>query len=114
MDREEIIRLLVLNSVCDDYEHVDQVIFPQVSRWGAKLRWTIERAEIIKALAWLIENGMARAYLLSEREPHSTELAGIPALDEIEDDSGIYFYITGKGMKLHREPNEVLDNLDWD
>ena len=113
MDREQTVRLLVLNSICDDYENIDQIILPEVSRWGAQLGLTIERGELVRTLAWLVESGMAKAYILSEWEPHETELDGMPPMDEIEEDFHTYFHITDKGMKLHLEPNEILDNLDY-
>lgn len=113
MEREEIVRLLVLSSIGDDYENVDQIILPQVSRWGAKLGLSIERPEIVKALAWLVETAMAKAYVLSGREPHVTELDGMPPMNEIEEVFHTYFLITEKGMKVHRERREVLDNLDY-
>ena len=79
----------------------------------------IERSEIVEALAWLIENGLARAYLLSCFEPHSTELEGMPKIDPVEQDFKTYFYITKKGLEHHstdtRWPFDDQDNLrpDW-
>jgi hypothetical protein len=37
---------------------------------------------------------------LSGKEPFSTELPGMPAIDFIEEDFKTYFYITKKGMDL--------------
>jgi hypothetical protein len=33
MTRSEFVRLLVLNSICDDFENVDQIILPDVANW---------------------------------------------------------------------------------
>jgi hypothetical protein len=51
MNRAELVRLMVLNEICDDYENVDQIIFPQVARQAAKCGLAIERPEIVDALA---------------------------------------------------------------
>ena len=32
MDRRELIRRMVLNAICDDFENVDQIILPVVER----------------------------------------------------------------------------------
>jgi hypothetical protein len=100
MDRSEFVRRLVLNSICDDYENIDQIILPEVAKDGAKCGLTIERSEVVDALAWLIADGMATAYLLSSTGP-SVELPGMPPVDEVEEYFKTYFYITKKGMDLH-------------
>src|SRR5271170_4440732 len=101
MHRSELIRRMVLNAICDDYENVDQVILSDVAGDGAKLGLTIVRSEIVDALAGLVADGLAKAYLLSSREPCSTELQGMPSLDVAEENFATYFYITKKGMELH-------------
>jgi hypothetical protein len=102
MNRIELIRRLVLNAICDGYQNVDQVILQQVSEGGAMLGLTvITRSEILDALAGLIADGLAKAYLLSSREPHSTELQGMPSLDVVEENFTTYFDITKKGMDFH-------------
>jgi hypothetical protein len=101
MDRSELIRRFVLNQISDDYENVDQTIFPDVAEDGAKCGLKIERAEIVYALAELVEDGLAKAYLLSGTAPFCTELQGMPPLDVVEEYFTTYFYITKKGMDLH-------------
>jgi hypothetical protein len=120
MIRSEFVRRLVLNWISDDFESVDQVILRHVAGTGAKCGLTIERPEVVDALAGLIEDGFAKAYLLSSREPHTTELQGMPAMDVIEDVFKTYFYITKKGMDFHLAddtwwPLDDEDNLrtDW-
>ena len=92
---------MILNEISDDYENVDQVILRRVSEIGAKLGLAIERPEIVDALAGLVADGLARAYLLSGREPCCTELIDMPALDIVENDFETYFLITKKGMEFH-------------
>jgi len=101
MNRNELVRLFVLNAISDDYENVDQVILRSVAEDGAKCGLTIERSEVVHALAGLIEDGLAKAYLLSGTAPHVTELPGMPAMNIPEKDFETYFYITKKGMDLH-------------
>jgi hypothetical protein len=108
MNRAELVRLMVLNEICDDYENVDQIIFPQVARQVAKCGLAIERPEIVDALAKLIQDGLAKAYLLSPFEPFSTELEGMPPLDVIEQDFETYFYVTKKGMDL-----QLSEDVSW-
>jgi len=88
----------VLDAICDDYENVDQVILRHVSELSANCGLKIDRAEVVSALAWLIEDGLAKAYLLSCREPHVTELPGMPPLDVPEEYFKTYFYCTKRGM----------------
>jgi hypothetical protein len=100
--RSEFVRRLVLDSICDDFENVDQVILRDVAADAAKCGLTIERAEVVDALAGLIDDGLARAYILSgHKDPFSGELQGMPPMDVIEEDFKTYFYITRKGMDLH-------------
>jgi hypothetical protein len=101
MNRVGLVRRLVLDEICDDYENVDQMILRDVTKLGAKLGLSIDRSEIVDALAHLIEEGLAKAYLLSSKEPCSTEILGMPALDVVEEDFKTYFYITQKGRDLH-------------
>jgi len=101
LDRNELIRRLVLREISDDYESVDQIILRNVARDGARLGLSVERSDIVDALARLIEDGLAKAYLLSSTEPYSTEIQGMPSLDFVEEDFKTYFYITKKGVDFH-------------
>lgn len=103
MERSELLRRLVLNSMCDDFENIDQIILPSVRRDGAMLGLTISRSDVVKTLTELINNGMAKAYLLdgSGTGPFSGELPGMPSVDIIEEDFKTYFYPTKKGMDFH-------------
>ena len=120
MTRKAFVRRLVLNSICDDYENVDQCILRDVAADGARCGLTIERPEVVDALAGLIENGLAKAYRLSALLPHTTELEGMPPMAVVEEDFETYFFIAPKGMDLHLSddawfPFDEDDNLrpDW-
>jgi hypothetical protein len=98
IDRNELVRRLVLNAICDDYENVDQVILRDVAQDAAKLGLDLERPDVVAALANLVHDGLAKAYRLSSK---AEELEGMPPLDVVEEDFKTYFYITKKGMDLH-------------
>jgi hypothetical protein len=74
----------------------------------AKLGMAIERSEIVSVLGGLIQDGLAKAYLLSGTEPYSTELHGMPPLDLVEEDFKTYFYITKKGVAVL-----LSDRINW-
>jgi hypothetical protein len=105
VSESDLVRRLVLNSIADDYENVDQVILRQVGEAEARIGLTIQRSDIVDALATLIRDGLAKAYLLSSREP-SRELQGMPTLDVIETNFETYFYITENGI-------DVLSKDTW-
>jgi hypothetical protein len=111
MERRELLRRLVLDSICDDFENVDQIILQDVARAGSKLGLTIERSDIVDALEGLIEDGLAKAYLLSATmgpDPFAGELPGMPPMDVVEEYFQTYFYITKKGMDFH-----LADDTWW-
>jgi hypothetical protein len=103
MERRELIRRLVLNSISDDFENVDQVILGDVTRDGSRFGLTIDRTDVVDALKRLIDDGLAKAYLLSPgiRDPFSGELPAMPPLDVVEENFETYFYITKKGTEFH-------------
>lgn len=111
MERRELIRRLVLNSISDDFENVDQMILQDVTRDGSRFGLTIERPDIVDALKGLIDDGLAKAYLLSGDmgpNPFAGELPGMPPLDVVETYFKTYFYITKKGMDFH-----LADDTWW-
>jgi hypothetical protein len=103
MTRAEFVQRLVLNSICDDLENVDQVILRDVAKVGAKCGLTIKRPEVVNGLRVLVEAGLAKAYDLSQgnTDPFSGEIQGMPSLQVPEEDFRTYFYPTKKGMDFH-------------
>jgi hypothetical protein len=100
MTRAEFVQRLILNSICDDFENVDQVILRDVAEVGTKCGLTIQRREIVEGLRQLVSSGLAKAYALSPcRDP--LELDGMPPLDVVEEDFRTYFYVTKKGIDFH-------------
>ncbi|MGA1994826.1 MAG: hypothetical protein ABSH45_03515 [Bryobacteraceae bacterium] len=110
MTRSEFIRRLVLNAICDDFENVDQVILPEVTRVGAKCGLAVHRSDVLEALCGLVGTGLAKAYHLSgtDRDPFSGEIQGMPSLAIPEKDFRTYFYVTKQGTDFH-----LADSTWW-
>jgi hypothetical protein len=89
--------------MCDDFENIDQIILPSVRRDGTELGLVIDRPEIVETVAELVNEGMAKAYLLVPGigDPFSGELPGMPPVDIIEEDFKTYFYATKKGIDFY-------------
>jgi hypothetical protein len=123
MTRPEFVQRLILNSMCDDFENLDQVILRDVAGVAAKCGLTVELPEVVENLRMLVEAGLAKAYDLSATtdNPFSGELQGMPPLDTPEDYFRTYFYPTQNGMELHEsdetwwplDANDVLRS-DWE
>jgi hypothetical protein len=103
MKRPEFLQRLILNTICDDFENIDQMILREVRDQGAKCGLTIQRSAVVAALHALVEGGMAKSYELSasSEDPFSGELPEMPPLDVFEEYFRTYFYITKKGMEFH-------------
>jgi len=103
MNRMELLQRLVLDTISDDFENVDQVILREVAEQGARYGLTVDRFDIVEALRALVEGGLAKAYDLFPgiQDPFSGELPGMPPLEAVEEDFRTYFYITEKGMDFN-------------
>lgn len=103
MTRAEFVQRLILNSICDDFENVDQVVLRDVAGVAAKCGLTVERPEVVENLRVLVETGLAKAYDLSvvTGDPFSGELPGMPPIDVPEEYFRTYFYPTKAGIARH-------------
>ncbi len=95
MTRSELVRRFVLDSIFENYESEGQIIFDDVAEKAAQCGLTIDRAEIVDALAGLVQDRLAK-------------IQGIPASDAAEDPSKAHFLITGDGVDL------CLSDGTWD
>ena len=98
--RAELVRMLVLNVISDDYENLVVAIEPPVVRDGAMCGLEIDRTQIVRALTELVELGWAKAYRfggVSREVPPPID--GMLSLKEMEDPLVGYFYITPAGRK---------------
>jgi hypothetical protein len=106
MDRSDLVRRLILNEICDDFEGLDRIIFPNVTKNGDRFGVKIQRAEVVAEMGKLVNEGLAKAYDLSVgiQNPFSGELGKMP--DITEENFRIHFYITPKGMEFHQSNDE--------
>lgn len=101
MERLELVRRLVLNSICDDFENVDQTILPQAARADSRFGLAIKGCDVVDALRRLVEDGLAKRLLYPARARTRSPENCRPSLGVVEGDFQTYFYITKKGMDLH-------------
>jgi hypothetical protein len=103
MNREQLVRMLVLNEISDDYEALEQ-IEAAVTAMGRSAGLAISSSEIAAALKALIQDGLARPYLLSTTAP-AREIVGVPADDELDE---FYYWVTPKGLE-----RRMSDDRAW-
>jgi hypothetical protein len=109
MTRAELIRMFVVDSMCDDYEDIQQITKWTVE-WGSKCGLTISHEDIIRALRELIEMGYAKAWDLTQpkREPPK-EYQGMPTRDQIRGMDPHFISQTEEGVKSFEQlPTEWL------
>jgi aryl-alcohol dehydrogenase-like predicted oxidoreductase len=89
---EDRFRIEVLSSIADDYEPLTQILdhfqrfAPEMEASGHKVK---------EALGDLVQQGLARAYVLSSHPPQVTEVDFDPS--NIEN---LYFYATAAGKRV--------------
>lgn len=103
MDRRELIKELIFWSMSDDFENIDQIILPTVSREASELGIAVTRADIVEALTQLVKDGMAKAYMLGPGtiNAFSGELSGRPEVVAVEEGFQTYFYVTKHGLDFY-------------
>ena len=104
MTRMEFVQRLILNTICDDFENVDQLILRDVAEVGAKCGLTVQRPEVVEGFRALVEAGLAKVYDLFPGigDPFSGELQGMPPLNVVEQDFRTYFCVTNQGIDFHK------------
>ena len=110
MTRPEFVQRPNVNSMCDDFENVDQMILRDVAGRATKCGLTIERFEVVQNLRALVEAGLVKAYDLAPgtRDPFSGELQGMPPLDAPEEYFRTYFYPNPEGHGLAQGRSNVV------
>jgi hypothetical protein len=99
--RSELVRMLVLNEICDDYENLAVSIEMPIKERGGRCGLYIEKEEIVEALTELFDLGWAKAYHLDGER--TTVFKTMPSLTEMEDFSGAWFYRTEEGLRAQLE-----------
>ena len=93
MESREIIRLLVLSEISDDFEEPKH-IHERVSDRGRAAGLAIETTDVENAIVDLLRLGLAKAYRLSPSAPE-TEVFGVLRLEALRE---CYFLITERGL----------------
>ena len=107
MTREELVRLLVLMRICDDYEE-HELLHDEMVRDYPEL--SVEPADVSRALRQLIELRLAHAYELGEEGRGL--LVGVPSEEEFAE---CYFMANKEGIRVQAEcgiPFNDDGNLD--
>jgi len=90
-----------MNTIADDYENLEHI-----TRSAAELlsdrKIHASREEIIASLQELIDQGYAKAYLLSPKEPHSK-----PVVFSMAKVAELWFYLTPKGLRAVKNTDEL-------
>jgi hypothetical protein len=100
MTRTDLLRILILNDVADDYENLEHVT-AEVARVAAINRLRIDREEVCIELSNLIAYGLIGAYRLSASSIN--EVAAVTAAASLGD---YYYWQTPKGRAAHQ-------NVEW-
>ena len=109
MNRQSLVRTVVLLDISDDYENTEHVT-QSLSQVAQACRVVFHRHEVIEALSELIQSDLAKAYRLSPYAP-AEEITGVPPRHQF-DDYSIYFYVTDKGKAEVRRLTAVDHPFD--
>ena len=99
--RAQALRIYVMSSIADDYEDFEQVS-KTLEKWSEEDGFQFGHDEMLHAIAELIGDGHAQAYVLSEHPPH------VLVADYSEGRAhDLWFMLTAAGK-------QALDDLDAD
>jgi hypothetical protein len=101
MNQQELLRLLVLVEIADDYEEANHV-YDNVAKRAAACGIAANRQSVYLLLLELVEQGLARSYVI--RQDPIVEFDGVPKLDQIE---GYCFFRTDKGLEIFLAAREA-------
>ncbi|MCU1328751.1 MAG: hypothetical protein JWN34_4121 [Bryobacterales bacterium] len=108
MNRNELIRLIVLNEVCDDYENLDQTILANASSEARRHGFVVSRRDVVEALTALLHCSLIKAYRLApQRAPEV--LVEMPDLSVAEQNFTTYFFATPEGMAVQSATPDILE-----
>jgi hypothetical protein len=94
--RSDLLEVLVLNVIGDNYEDLAH-IGGRVGLDAGDCGMNFSLPELTHALAGIIRRGWASAYRLSGKAPYAVELAGVPPAEEIAD---FYHTATAAGLAI--------------
>jgi hypothetical protein len=118
MTRAELIRMLVLNSIADDYENLEQIA-KDVTRMSTECGVSVSTDEILNGLSDLIESNLATAYRFDRFRDRWIEFKSMPERSEIGSPretniNDAWFWVTerGKEMVIAHGPDWPFDDDD--
>ena len=94
MQSDELTRALVMAAIADDYEDF-KMIADEVTRWTKERGLKVNPSEIHGHLTKLINDGLAKAYRLSQKL--GAKEIPPPSLEDMSTD--IYFFLTSEGKR---------------
>ncbi len=103
MVRAEVIQIIVLNEVSDDYEnlaYIQEHAVPYLQQNGI----SISVEDVVSALICLIDEDLVSSYNLWTSPV--TEIQGKPPTAQMEE---LYFYQTSKGKELNAANSKYFD-----
>lgn len=103
MDRDELIRMFVLDAIADDYEDLS-MIYREAGQLATKCGLSASASEIKQGVLDVIRMGLAKAYQVSPTGSLE-EMAGPPSPVAIEK---AYVWVTQLGRQL-----QLSDYADW-
>lgn len=106
MNSDDLVRMLVLDEIMDDYEELDHIT-ERMAPLGAQCGVVIQKQAVVQALISLTENGFAKAYSLGR---NSKEIEGVTPMDNIQAPDlyrRYYFWVTGNGREEHKKQDSL-------
>jgi hypothetical protein len=91
----------VISVASDDYESFE-IIFEQSRRLAVLKGMNVTEGEVAKAIERAIASGLAEAYILSPRKPHSVKTQYSPELLH-----ELWFYVTPHGKTTAKSMPEL-------
>jgi hypothetical protein len=95
--RHQLLWLMVLSAIADDYESF-RIIAHETSEWAGELGLAVSHTEILGVLADVIAEGFAKAYVLSPQVPYVED-----AEYSSERSQFLWYWITDEGKVVLKE-----------
>ena len=106
LDNNELVRIFILDEVCDDFEPLDMVVHNVESR-SREYGLLISSATIVEAMTTLLTDDLVAAYdLINQPQPQTPVTGQITNSDMLK----YYYYLTKQGRAAHRANSIFFDD----